>query len=77
MPRVPLCPHGNLVEDCEWCSPSRIVQDAPPHILAELGAEQIGIGTIYKDGVAIGRVTSISLTPLKGPLGIDEPYSHI
>jgi hypothetical protein len=49
MPRVPLCPHGNLVDDCEWCSPSRIVQDAPPHILADLGAREISNGPIGTD----------------------------
>ena len=40
VPQDPLCRHHLPLEDCPWCAPSRVVQEAPPHILADLGAEQ-------------------------------------
>jgi hypothetical protein len=47
----PLCPHKLPVDDCPWCAPARVVQEAPPHILADLGAEQFhqAIGPIDTD----------------------------
>jgi hypothetical protein len=45
IPQDPLCRHHLPLDDCPWCSPARVVQEAPPHILADLGGEQVSSAT--------------------------------
>jgi hypothetical protein len=37
-----ICPHKLPLDDCPWCAPARVVQEAPPNVLEDLGGEQVG-----------------------------------
>jgi hypothetical protein len=60
-----ICPHDLPLEDCPWCAPARVVQQAPPHILADLGAEEVS------EEPRAGRILP------NGPADTDQEHGHV